>query len=197
MRRAREPGTNRDGRVTNDNHAPRRTPWITSSSLARKRERSFGVIGVGPPVKAPPWRSSSIKARVARALPISLSVKGWPLGLRTRASFSRQRAANGMSLVSPTLALDAPTNYCGWTRRQSSTGKSMTAGDGGLFTLMATNPGLPPWPFRMNQLQAIRLLGRDFFQFAERFPFGKRSRLPVASMATNVVPYLLQTSFLA
>src|SRR5207247_2159031 len=74
----------------------RRTAWTASSSLARKRERSRGVMGAGPPVTTPPWRSSSMSSRAARAAPMSLSVKAWPLGPRTRASLARQRAARGM-----------------------------------------------------------------------------------------------------
>jgi hypothetical protein len=67
----------------------RRTALIASSSFDRNRERSFGVIGAGPPVTALPCGSSAFSSRVARAEPMSFSVNGLPLGFRTRAPFSR------------------------------------------------------------------------------------------------------------
>jgi hypothetical protein len=45
----------------------RRTTLTTSSNFDRNRDRSFGVIGGGPPVTAPPCRNPSIRSRIANA----------------------------------------------------------------------------------------------------------------------------------
>jgi hypothetical protein len=52
-------------------------------------------MAVGPPVTVPPWRNPSSSSHRARAEPMSASVKGFPLGPRTRAPLARQRAASG------------------------------------------------------------------------------------------------------
>lgn len=72
---------------------------MISSSWHKNRERSFGVIGAGPPVTVPDCRSTSIKSRMASDAPMSCSVKGRPRGPKTRACLAKQRDASGMSAV--------------------------------------------------------------------------------------------------
>ena len=53
-------------------------------------------------------------------MPMPLSVKGFPVGPRTRAPFARQRAASGMSAVTTMSRLPA------WATIQSSAASSPT-----------------------------------------------------------------------
>src|SRR3546814_1194374 len=55
----------------------------TSSSVARKRDRSLFVKGGGPPMASPPARRSAMIALVAIAEPIELGVNGLPFGAMT------------------------------------------------------------------------------------------------------------------
>ena len=77
----------------------RRIDWIVSSSVWRNRDRSRLRKGAGPPVISPAPRSSANRSRVETAWPMLLSVKGFPVWPMTRAPFSRQRLASGMSAV--------------------------------------------------------------------------------------------------
>src|SRR5262249_1800862 len=80
----------------------RKPIWTSSSSLDRKRERSFGDMGGGPLDITPAARSCAFKSRVARRLPIESSLKTCPFVPRTRPPASRQRAASGISAVTTT-----------------------------------------------------------------------------------------------
>src|SRR3546814_1066776 len=74
----------------------------TSSSVARKRDRSLFVKGGGPPMASPPARRSAMIALVAIAEPIELGVNGLPFGAMTLAPALRQRSASRISAVMPT-----------------------------------------------------------------------------------------------
>jgi hypothetical protein len=64
--------------------------------------------GFGPPVTAPAARRSSIRSRVASAIPTESSVNGRPVGPITVAPAFTQRLASGMSAVTTT----APRRAC-------------------------------------------------------------------------------------
>ena len=53
---------------------------IATSSALRNAERSFGENGFGPPETSPMARRSSIRLRVASAMPMEASVNGRPVG---------------------------------------------------------------------------------------------------------------------
>src|SRR5207342_3901222 len=77
----------------------RRNLWIVSSSADRKRERSRGLIGLGPPVISPMARRLDISSRLAIAMPIEALVNGTPVLPMTAAPAFRLRSASGMSAV--------------------------------------------------------------------------------------------------
>ena len=66
------------------------------SSALRKFERSRGPKALGPDVAWPVERRWSIRLRVARAMPIELSLKRFPFGAMTSAPDSTHRLASGM-----------------------------------------------------------------------------------------------------
>src|SRR5664279_5438630 len=72
---------------------------MSSSSRCKKRERSLGSKGGGPPVMVPMSRKNAVNSRLANASPIESLLNTRPLGSSTRAPFFRQRAASGMSAV--------------------------------------------------------------------------------------------------
>ena len=72
---------------------------IARSSVDKKLDRSRGWKGFGPPVTCPADRKSSIKLRVASAMPMESSVRRRPLGAMTSAPAFILRCANGMSAV--------------------------------------------------------------------------------------------------
>ena len=86
--------------------APLRSSCMVSSRRWRKRDRSRFSKGAGPPVIVPSSRRWASNARLASASPIESRVKISPRRPITRAPFSRQRAAKGMS-PEITMSLEA------------------------------------------------------------------------------------------
>ncbi len=117
------------------------------SSALRKFERSRGPKALGPDVAWPVERRWSIRLRVARAMPIELSLKRFPFGAMTSAPNFTHRLASGMSdvtTIAPGPARSAIQSSAASVPAPTTT-RSISAARGTTIGLFATTKTISPW----------------------------------------------------